>query len=63
LLGLVITIEPQWIALHPFVATINPYAVGYHYPVFTATKADAKAAIKDCKEVRRVIRAAFGLPV
>ncbi len=63
LLGLAITIEPQWTALHPFVVTLNPYAVGYRYPGFTATKADAKAAIKDCKEVRGVIRAAFGLPV
>ena len=63
LLGLAITVEPQWVALHPFIATLNPYAVGYRYPGLTATKADAKAAIKDCKEVRRVIRAAFGLPV
>jgi len=63
LLGLVITVEPQWVALHPLIATLNPYAVGYRYPGLTATKADAMAAIKDCKEVRRVIRAAFGLPV
>ena len=26
-------------------------------------KADAKQAIKDCREVRRVIRTAFGLPI
>ena len=63
LLGLVIKIEPQWVALHPLIATLNPYAVGYRYPGLTATKADATAALKDCKEVRRVIRAAFGLPL
>ncbi|MBO0724299.1 MAG: HEPN domain-containing protein [Blastocatellia bacterium] len=63
LLGLVIAVEPQWIALHPLIATLNPYAVGYRYPGLTATKTDAMTAIKDCKEVRRVIRAAFGLPV
>ena len=63
LLGLVITVEPQWVALHPLIATLNPYAVGYRYPGLTATKDDAMAAIKDCKEVRRVIRAAFGLPL
>jgi HEPN domain-containing protein len=63
LLGLAVTVEPQWVALHPLVAVLNPYAVGYRYPGLTATKADAKAAIKDCKEVRRVIRTAFGLPV
>jgi HEPN domain-containing protein len=63
LLGLAIAVEPLWVALHPFIATLNPYAVGYRYPGITATKADAEAAIKDCKEARRVIRAAFGLPV
>lgn len=63
LLGLTITVEPQWVALHPLVATLNPYAVGYRYPGLSAAKADAKAAIKDCKNVRIVIRAAFGLPV
>lgn len=56
------TVEPQWVVLHPLVSVLNPYAVGYRYPGLTATKADAKAAIKDCKEVRRVIRTAFGLP-
>ncbi len=63
LLGLAVTVEPQWVALHPLVSVLNPYAVGYRYPGLTATKADAKAAIKDCREVRRVIRTAFGLPV
>lgn len=63
LLGLAIAAEPQWVALHPLVATLNPFAAGYRYPGLTATKADAKAAIKDCREVRRVIRTAFGLPV
>jgi HEPN domain-containing protein len=63
LLGLAIKVEPQWVALHPLIATLNPYAVGYRYPGLSATKADAKTALKDCKEVRRVIRTAFGLPV
>jgi HEPN domain-containing protein len=63
LLGLAVAVEPQWVALHPLVATLNPYGVGYRYPGLTATRADAKAAIKDCREVRRVIRPAFGLPV
>ena len=62
LLGLAVQVEPEWVALHPLVATLNPYAIGYRYPGLTATKADAKAALKDCKEVRRVIRTALGLP-
>jgi len=63
LLRLAAALEPQWGALHPFVAALNPYAFGYCYPGLSATKADAKAALKDCKEVRRVIRTALGLPV
>ncbi len=60
---LVLLAEPTWQVLQPSLITLNPFAIGYRYPGFTATKADAKAAIKDCKNVRRVIRAAFGLPV
>lgn len=63
LLGLVVKVEPQWVALHPHIAVLNPYAVGYRYPGLTATKADAKAALKDCRAVRRVIRTALGLQV
>jgi HEPN domain-containing protein len=60
---LVLQAEPSWQGLQPPLISLNPFAVGYRYPGLTATKADAKAAIKDCKEVRRVIRMAFGLPV
>jgi HEPN domain-containing protein len=60
---LVLQAEPTWQGLQPSLITLNPFAIGYRYPGLTATKADAKAAIKDCKNVRRVIRAAFGLPV
>jgi len=55
--------EPTWQGLQPSLISLNPYAIGYRYPGLTATKADAKAALKDCQEVRRVIRTAFGLPV
>jgi len=63
LLGMTVTIEPQWVALHPFVVTLNPFAIGYRYPGLTATKADAKAAIKECREVRRVVRTSLNLPI
>lgn len=63
LLGLAVKVEPQWVALHPLVATLNPYAIGYRYPGLTATKADAQAAIKECRQVRRVVRTSLGLPV
>jgi HEPN domain-containing protein len=60
---LVLQAEPTWQGLQPSLISLNPFGVGYRYPGLTATKADAKAAIKDCKEVRRVIRTAFGLPI
>lgn len=60
---LVLQAEPTWQGLQPPLITLNPFGIGYRYPGLTATKADAKAAIKDCKEVRRVVRKAFGLPV
>lgn len=61
LLKLVTSVEPGWAVLQPQMAALNPYAVLTRYPGYDATKADAKAAIKDCREARRVIRAAFGL--
>ena len=53
LLGLAMSLEPHWFALHQFVVVLSPYAVGYRYPGLASTKADAKAAINACKEVRR----------
>jgi HEPN domain-containing protein len=61
LLGLVVAIEPLWSALQPHLQRLNIYAIDYRYPGSNATKADAKDAIKDCREVRRAVRQAFGL--
>lgn len=61
LLTLVIAIEPSWGALQPHLGRLNIYAIDYRYPGSNATKADAKDAIKDCREVRRAVRQAFGL--
>jgi HEPN domain-containing protein len=63
LLKLVTTVEPGWAVLQTQMAALNPYAVLTRYPGYDATKADAKAAIKACREARRFIRAAFGAPV
>lgn len=48
---LVLQAEPTWQELQSFLISLNPYAIGYRYPGLTATKADAKAALKDCQEV------------
>jgi HEPN domain-containing protein len=63
LLKPILPAEPTWVNLQPALDNLNKYAVIYRYPGFSATKIEAKAAIDDCRKVRRVIRAAFGLPI
>ena len=63
LLTLVQPIEPGWGILQPELDTLNKYAIAYRYPGQSATKADAKEAVKDCRTVRQTIRTSFGLPV
>ncbi len=63
LLGMTVAVEPQWTVLHQFVVGLNPFAIGYRYPGLTATKADAKAAIQECRTIRRAVRTALGLPL
>ncbi|MEW6129714.1 MAG: HEPN domain-containing protein [Acidobacteriota bacterium] len=60
---LILPSEPNWVVLQPFLIYLNPFAVAYRYPGITATKSDAKDAIKNCKQVRMVIRINFRLPV
>ncbi len=61
--SLVMPVEPGWALLQPFLIFLNPFAVAYRYPGVSATKADAKDALKNSREVRRVIRTGFGLPI
>ena len=61
LLTLASPVEPLWAILQTQLRALNVYAVAYRYPGPTATKADAKDAIKNCREVRRAVRQAFGL--
>ncbi|MFN0123018.1 MAG: HEPN domain-containing protein [Blastocatellia bacterium] len=60
---LVLPLEPGWQVLQVQLAFLNPFAVAYRYPGISATKADAKDAIRYCRETRRVIRGSFGLPL
>ena len=60
---LVLPLEPGWTVLQPLLILLNPFAVAYRYPGITATKADAKEALRHCREMRRVFRLGFGLPV
>jgi HEPN domain-containing protein len=63
LLSDVLPAEPAWAAMRPVLMALTKYAVLYRYPGYNATKIEAKAAVKDCRDVRRIIRAAFGLPL
>jgi HEPN domain-containing protein len=63
LLGLAVQVEPSWTALRRQAKALNAFAVDIRYPGRSATKARAKKAIEDCREIRRAVRTAFGLPV
>jgi hypothetical protein len=63
LLKLVLPLEPNWKVLRADLKYLNGFSVDIRYPDLSATKADARDAIKSCRNVRKVIRTAFGLPV
>jgi len=63
LLNLILPVEPAWTVIQPQVLYLTDFAIRYRYPGYDATKAVAKAAVKDCREVRSLIRTAFGLPL
>jgi hypothetical protein len=46
--------------LHQDLIFLTDFAVEYRYPGSSATKAEAKEAIKRCGNVRNTIRKAFG---
>ena len=62
LLGLSLPVEPNWTVLQPRLNALTVYAVDYRYPGNNAAKADARDAVRDCREVRRIFRQAFNLP-
>jgi hypothetical protein len=51
--------DPSLMALQPQALFLTDFAVLYRYPGRIATKAQTQRAIKDCREVRRVIRTAL----
>jgi len=63
LLTLVLPLEPSWNSLAADLNILNAFAVAYRYPGISATKADARDAIRRCRKVRRHIRQTFGLPI
>ena len=61
--NLALPVSPGLAAIQTYLGFLNPFAVAYRYPGFSATKTDAKDALKHCRAVREFIRLDFGLPV
>lgn len=63
LLKLILPVKSAWNLLQADLVYLNAFAVDYRYPGVNATKMMAQDAIKSCRNVRKVIRTTFGLPV
>jgi len=63
LLALVAPLEPALNPLQAALDSLTSDAVEIRYPGRSATKADAKTAVATAREVRRLIRTRFGLPI
>lgn len=61
LLSQALALEPSWSVLRQDMIFLTDFAVEYRYPGSSATKPQAKKAIKHCGVVRSVVRKAFGL--
>lgn len=62
LLQQTLPLEPSWQKLQKALDILNKYSVLFRYPGDSAGKVEAQAAVRACRKVRRMIRAAFGLP-
>ena len=63
LLRLILPVEPLWASFLPAAQALTDYAVDFRYPGDTATLAEAKLALRDCRAIRREVRSSLGLPV
>jgi HEPN domain-containing protein len=61
LLNLVTALEPLWSAYHSAFSLLASYAVQTRYPGTSATKADARHALKLCRQFRKEARRALGV--
>jgi HEPN domain-containing protein len=61
LLKLVLSIAPFLASLRDKLEPLNDYAVEFRYPSETATKAEAKTALVNCRAVRKEVRKRLGL--
>jgi len=61
LLNDLLSLEPLWAPWKNTLARLSDYAVRLRYPGITATKAEAKRAVRDCTAVRTEVRLSLGL--
>lgn len=61
--NLVSPVEPGWNVMVTDLAVLNSYSVDLRYPGKSASKADAKDAIKRCRLIRSLVRQSFNLPI
>lgn len=52
---------PLWAGFNPSMLMLTHFAVKFRYPGHTATRADARAALKACRSIRAEIRLSLGL--
>ena len=62
LLQLLLPVEPLWASFAPALRGLNDYAVRFRYPGHTATRSDARRALKDARSFRSDARLSLGLP-
>ena len=63
LLNLCLPLESLWSPYAKTVDAMSDYAVDFRYPGHSATLAEARWCLKNCKALRREIRQSLGLPV
>lgn len=62
LLNRLLAVHPLWAAFNPVLGNLTGDAVKFRYPGHTATRADARAALKACRSIRAEVRLSLGLP-
>ena|SRR5579863_1686722 len=63
LLNLCLQVEPLWSPYAQIVDAMSDYAVDFRYPGHSASLAEARQCLKNCKIVRREVRLSLGLPI
>lgn len=61
LLNRLVAQHPLWAAFHTTLGNLTDYAVKFRYPGHTATRTDAREALKACRSIRGEVRLSLGL--